>query len=152
MDPILDKKLLELRAEIAQREAELAALKAKFKTLDDARALLIEMTSAPEGGLAALARLASSPVEKEIGLQESVLQYLTSSPNPGGVSMGEIIAALRLRHAGRYSGKNSFASSVYVTLKRLAEQGKASTVSTPAGKRWLAPDQTRSIFDVEGGK
>lgn len=145
-DSVLEKKLLELRAEIANRETELLSLKEKFKKLDDARAVLVEMTTPAEEALTRI--MSKGSVEKEIGLQEGVLNYLHSSPSPDGAKIVEVIAALRDNYAARYNGKNSYAASIYVTLKRLAEQGKVKVTDTDTGKRWLAIDATRSIFEL----
>ena len=145
-DSLLEKKLFELRAEIARREAELLSLKEKFKKLDEARAVLVEMTTPAEGALAQVARAVVA--EKEIGLQEGVLNYLHASPNPDGAKISEVIEALRKDYLARYNGKNSYSASIYVTLKRLAEQGKIKVADTETGKRWLPINATRNIFET----
>ncbi len=146
MDPAdrFERSWRELRDEIKRREIELEGLKRKFKTLDDARLVLIQMT--PEGEAAA-ERIAQA--ERNVpprGLQEAALEYIRHSPHDEGATAAQVANALRQEFQPRYTNRNSYLASVFVTLKRLAKQNKVRAIITKTGRHYIAIDATRNLF------
>jgi hypothetical protein len=141
----LGQELKEAEADLDARKAAVEAKRAKFKLLDEARALIL---SEVQGGLKVVLGDATLVATATVlpSLQEAVRRYVCESRSDEGLSAGDVTKGLKGRGYGAGKGRGFYAS-VYVSLLRLAEKGEISVLTTPKGRRFARPeDQTRPLF------
>lgn len=129
----LEAKWRELASELKKKRAEIEELERKFKIVDDARVLILSDSDALPRRIIIRPRLAPGSNEPR-SLREEVLRLVRQQKSERGISAAELVPLLKESGYESDSATNSFYSSIYVTLTRLAEKGE---IDSYKGKRGL---------------
>lgn len=145
-DDRLEQAWRKLGADIKQAELELEEQRRRFKILDDARALIVGEASSAESAQRADVLRDSVP-----SLQEAVLIAVKKFPADIGASPTQIAREVRAMGLGSSSKTNSFYSSVYVTLVRLAEREDIRAFKGEAGRMFAKNEKSGILFNSQQG-
>ena len=129
----LDSLCEKLAADIAQRERETAALKARLQKLEAARDIVRqELAGGPDPSI-----LSSEEGEPSPTLKNAVLSYFKDANRPEGVSASEVTNILRDKGEGSHVTPRVFYSMVYLTLMRLVDTKDLRIVKGPRGRLFI---------------
>ena len=131
----------EKRLELDLKEVE--ALREQFAVLDRARVLVLQATTAGE---AAVIRKAVEAEKSTRSLKRDTLHCVLSARVPEGVSAATVTEMLQDFLNYKPESKQSLYSSVYVTLKRLAKEGRLVAKQGEKGRIFAAPEKTEPLF------
>ncbi len=144
----LQKAMAELQkfeSESARMAKSMEALREEIDLLDRARAAVLKRLSS--GELASI-KLVAAERQAEKGkpsLKNDVLEVVETMKNEGGISAALVAELLQDLKGYKPKTKQTFYSSVYITLKRLAEKGEVTAIKGEKGLMFRRPTPTRQI-------